>query len=188
MPPFQAHLLFNRGIRRPEEIGPYLAADDSLAHDPLLLPDMEKAVARLEKALADGEVIGVFGDFDADGVTGTALLVEALRRHGVSVTSYIPHRVSEGHGLNVGAVDRLRERGVSLIVTVDCGVTDVGAIAHAASRGMDTIVTDPHLLGAALPQAVAIINPQAPHSTYAFEHLTGVGMTLKLARKVKEYL
>ena len=184
LPPIVAQLLARRGLKDRREIGEFLDVADSLFEDPGTLPDMDLAVERIAKARAQGETVAVYGDFDADGVTGTALLVEALRRHGVSVTSYIPHRVSEGHGLNVGAVDRLRERGVSLIVTVDCGVTDVGAIAHAASRGMDTIVTDHHLLGAALPQAVAIINPQAPHSTYAFEHLTGVGMTLKLAQAI----
>lgn len=181
MPPFQAHLLFNRGIRRPEEIEPYLAADDRLAHDPLLLPDMEKAVARLEKALADGEVIGVFGDFDADGVTGTALMVQALSELGSTVIPYLPDRVDEGHGLSAQAVQSLRSEGVSLMVTVDCGVSSAEEVDLASSVGMDTIVTDHHSVPPSLPDAVALVNPRRPGSRYQFEGLTGVGIAFKLA-------
>ncbi len=182
LPYIVGHLLWRRGVRGAEEAREFLDVAESLFEDPGTLPDIEKAVRRLELARDDGETVAVYGDFDADGVTGTALLVKALRRYGLNVLHYIPHRVSEGHGLNHGAVDRLRERGASLIVTVDCGVTDIDEVAYARSLGIDAIITDHHLTAARLPDASAIINPHAPHSGYAFDHLTGVGMTLKLAQ------
>jgi single-stranded-DNA-specific exonuclease len=181
MPPFQAHLLYNRGIRRPEEIGPYLAADDSLAHDPSLLPDMAMAVARLERALADGEVVGVFGDFDADGITGTALMVQALSELGSTVIPYLPDRVDEGHGLSAQAVRSLRSEGVTLMVTVDCGVSSAEEVELASSMGMDTIVTDHHSVPSSLPNAVALVNPRRPGSHYPYDGLTGVGIAFKVA-------
>ena len=138
-------------------------------------------MARLRQARDTKETVAVYGDFDADGVTGTALMVRAFQRYGLWAVPYIPHRVSEGHGLNEGAIDKLAEQGVRLIVTVDCGVTDVDAIAHANRRGVEVIVTDHHTPGGAAPDAVAIVNPKAAHSDYAFDQLTGVGMALKLA-------
>ena len=180
LPSFQAHLLYNRGIKRAAEVEPYLAVDESLLNDPSLLPDMEGGVARLREALRSGETIGVFGDFDADGITGTALLVQALHDLGATVVPYLPDRVDEGHGLNDDAVRLLRERGVSLLVTVDCGATSVDQVRLAASLGMDTIVTDHHSLPPALPDAYALINPRRPDSAYPYPHLTGVGMSFKL--------
>ena len=182
LPYIVGHLLWRRGVRGAEEAREFLDVAESLFEDPETLPDIEKAVRRLEQARDHGETVAVYGDFDADGVTGTALLVKALRRYGLNVLHYIPHRVSEGHGLNHGAIDQLRERGASLIVTVDCGVTDIEEVAYARSLGMDAVITDHHLTAARLPDASAIINPYAPHSGYAFDHLTGVGMTLKLAQ------
>lgn len=182
MPPVVGHLLRRRGLRSAREASDFLDVTDALFEDPGALPDVEPAVERLALARRRGEAVAVFGDFDADGVTGTALLVKALERWGVAALPYLPHRVSEGHGLNRGAIENLRERGASLIVTVDCGVTNVDEAAYAKSLGADVIVTDHHLVGADLPDAVAVINPRAPHSRYAFEHLTGVGMTLKLAQ------
>lgn len=163
-----------------------MEAADSLFEDPSTLPDVDRATARIRAARDRGETVAVYGDFDADGVTGTALMVKAFRHYGLNVISYIPHRVREGHGLNVGAVDNLHEQGVKLIVTVDCGVTDVAAIQHASDHGIDTVVTDHHLVAENLPNAAAIINPHAEHSRYAFDHLTGVGMTLKLSQALLE--
>ena len=180
-PPFQAHLLYNRGIRSRVEVGPYLAPDESLAHDPMLLPDMGRGVARLRKAMDSGESIGVFGDFDTDGVTGTALLTQALQGLGARVVPYIPDRVDEGHGLNDGAIRLLEESGVSLLVTVDCGGTSVSEVKLAASLGIDTIVTDHHTLGPAPYDALALISPRRADSTYPYSDLTGVGLAFKLA-------
>ena len=179
-PPFQAHLLYNRGIRSREELDAYLAADLRLAADPMLLPDMGKAVARLRRALSTGEMIGAFGDFDTDGVTGTALLVQALGELGSRVVPYLPDRVDEGHGLNVEAIKSLRARGVSLLVTVDCGVSSIEEVKLASSLGIDTIITDHHSLPSSVPDALAIVNSKRPDSSYPFRELTGVGLSFKL--------
>ena len=180
LPPFQAHLLYNRGIRHPEELEAYLAADVRLANDPLLLPDMEAAVARLRQALSAGEVISVFGDFDADGVTGTAILVHALRDLDATVIPYLPDRVDEGHGLNADAVRSLRADGASLLVTVDCGVSSAAEISLASSLGMDTIITDHHSIPSSLPAAIATVNPRRVESRYPYDGLTGAGLAFKL--------
>ncbi len=180
LPAFHAHLLYNRGVRQRAEIAPFLKADSRLLNDPMLLPDMEKAVARLRKALRSDETIGIFGDFDTDGVTGTALLAGALRDLGATVVTYIPDRVDEGHGLNDQAIRLLSDNSVSLLFTVDCGVTSIDEIDYAASLGMDTIVTDHHTLLPQMPNACAVLNPKRPDSNYPYSELTGVGMAFKL--------
>ena len=177
---FQANLLYNRGITCSAEVKPFLNADSSLLNDPMLLPDMARAVTRLIKALQGGESIGVFGDFDADGVTGTALLVLALRDLAARVVPYLPHRNEEGHGLNDEAIRWLRDQGVSLLITVDCGATSVNEVEMAASLGIDTIITDHHTMLPTLPDACALINPRHPDSKYPYDGLTGVGMSYKL--------
>ena len=178
--PFQGHLLFNRGIRHRDQVEPFFAADTGL-NDPRLLPDMDKAVDRLQRALASDETIAVFGDFDTDGVAGTALLVRALRELDASVVPYLPHRNDEGHGLNDDALRRLREDGASLLVTVDCGSSSATEVALAASLGLDTIVTDHHSLPPSPPEACALVNPRRSDSHYPYAHLTGAGLAFKLA-------
>ena len=186
LPPLVAGLLYNRGLRTAGEAREFLDVDDSLLEDPSTLPDIGRAVERLTAARDRGETVAVYGDFDADGVTGTALLVRALVRYGIHPVPYIPHRVDEGHGLNDQAVQQLHQEGVGLIVTVDCGVMDIGPIALGRTLGVDTIVTDHHSVNGPLPEAAAIINPHAPGSTYAFHDLTGVGMALKLSQLLLE--
>ncbi len=161
-------------------MGPYLAADARLSHDPFMLPDMDRAVARLRRATETREPVAVFGDFDADGVTGTALLVEALRELDCPVTSYLPDREKEGHGMNPGAIAALDARGVKLVITVDCGVSSREEVALAASRGIDTIVTDHHSPPPRLPEAAAVVDPNLHGSRYPFDGLTGVGLAFKL--------
>ena len=175
-------LLWQRGLREEGEARAFLSVSPALFEDPMLLPDVDKAVARIEEAQRRGETAAVYGDFDADGVTGAALLVKALARCGVRAVPYIPHRVAEGHGLNKGALDTLRAQGATLIITVDCGVTDVAETAYARSLGMDVVITDHHLTAERLPDAAAVVNPHAAHSAYPFGDLTGVGMALKLAQ------
>ena len=182
LPPLVGRLLHQRGLRTACEARDFLEVSDSLFEDPETLPDIGPAIERLALAKQEGQTTVVFGDFDADGVTGAVLMVRALSRYGISAFPYIPHRVQEGHGLNPTAIEQLRAEGASLIVTVDCGVTDVEAIAMARGLGMDTIVTDHHAVIGSRPDAAAIINPHAPGSTYGFTHLTGVGMALKLAQ------
>ena len=180
LPPFHSHLLYNRGIRGADDAELFLNPDARLLHSPDLLPDIDAAVARLRRALDANERIGVFGDFDADGITGTALLTTALTDLDADVVPYIPHRVDEGHGLNSHAVQALRRKRVSLLITVDCGATNIAEVDEASALGIDTIITDHHSLLPALPASVALINPKHPRSQYPFGELTGVGMSFKL--------
>ena len=180
--PLAAQLLHNRGVRDVETAEAFLARDERLLHDPALLPDMDRAVARIRAALDAGEAIGVFGDFDADGVTGTALLAEGLEQLGASVIPYLPHRTAEGHGLSSQAVHALHEQGASLIVTVDCGVASLAEVAEAASLGIDTIITDHHSPPPLLPSALAIVNPRLDGSIYPNPGLAGVGLAFKLVQ------
>ncbi len=181
-PPLAAQLLHNRGVRDVESAEAFLARDERLLEDPGLLPGMDRAVARLRAALQAGEAIGVFGDFDADGVTGTALLAEGLEQLGAQVIPYLPHRITEGHGLNSQAVRALHEQGASLIVTVDCGVASFAEVAEAAALGVDTIITDHHSPPPLLPEALAIVNPRLDGSTYPNPGLAGVGLAFKLVQ------
>lgn len=178
--------MHRRGFGSWPDAKTFFESSPSLLEDPSTLPDIDRAVARIQSARLAGECVAVYGDFDADGVTGTALLTLALRRFGISAEAYIPHRVYEGHGLNSTAIDKLANRGVTLILTVDCGVTNVEEIDYASSRGIDTIVTDHHVAPPEIPTAVAVINPHAPHSHYGFSHLTGVGMAFKLSQMLLE--
>ncbi len=188
LPPFQARLLYNRGIRSQADADAYLSPSPAQLNDPLLLPEMRAAVTRLSKALADAETIGVFGDFDTDGVSGTALLVLALRQAGAEVVPYIPHRVDEGHGLNADAVTHLAGKGVSLLITVDCGSSSVEEVRAAASMGIDTVITDHHSLPEDLPDAVALVNPKHPDSEYPYNDLTGAGLSFKLVEALYGHL
>lgn len=181
LPEFQAHLLYNRGVREPSDVDAFLHVDSHLLNDPMLLPDMDCAVERLKLALANNERIGIFGDFDADGITGTALITIALRDLGGDVVPYLPNRVDEGHGLNDEAVRYLADVGVSLLITVDCGVTSAPEVKIAESLGIDTIITDHHTIMPNMPKALAIIDPKRDDSEYPYGELTGVGMTFKLA-------
>ncbi len=158
----------------------FLAGDERLAGDPMLLPDMQIATSRLYRALLSREKIAVYGDFDVDGVTSTALMVQGLNSLGGIVVPYIPHRVSEGHGLRAAAIDELHEQGVNLIITVDCGITDVEEAKHAAKLGMTLIITDHHTPPAVIPEAFAIVNPKLAGSKYPFDELAGVGVAYKV--------
>jgi len=178
--PLLVQLLHNRGIENPAEYGAFLSADERLAHVPFLLPDIDKAVTRIIRALLGDELITVYGDFDADGITGTVLLVEGISRLGGRVIHYIPHRLDEGHGLNHDALKGLREQGVSLVVTVDCGISGFDEVEQAQKQGLDIIITDHHEAHEFVPPALATINPKLPDSSYPFYELAGVGVALKL--------
>jgi single-stranded-DNA-specific exonuclease len=175
-----AQLLYNRGLKDPSQIELFLEGDERLCGDPVLLPDMEIAISRIYRALLSGEKIAVYGDFDVDGVTSTAIMVQGLSVLGGVVVPYIPHRVSEGHGLRKAAIDELRDSGVSLIVTVDCGITDVEEVKYASSIGMTVIITDHHIPPAVIPPAFAIVDPKLPGSKYPFNELAGVGVAYKV--------
>ena len=185
-PPLQAQLLYNRGLSSRSEALSYLSPSSSDVHDPLLLPDMDRAVARLRRAISDDETIGVFGDFDIDGISGTAVVMNGLRGLGARVVPYLPDRVDEGHGLNFDAVRSLADRGVTVLVTVDCGADADKEVEAAKSLGVDSIVTDHHTMldGAPYPAAEALVNPNRTDSRYPFDHLTGVGLAYKLVQAV----
>ena len=157
-------------------------------HDPYLMQGMETCIARLSKSLQQEENIGILGDFDTDGLTGTALLTEGLRNLGGTVFPYIPHRVTEGHGLSDNALSYFIQSDVTLQVTVDCGVTALQEISKAKEHGIDTIVTDHHTPSDELPDAVSIINPSLKESSYPFPFLTGVGTAFKVIQALHAHL
>lgn len=188
-PPIILQVLYNRGIAKPQEIDAFLDRHYMKRTDPFLLTDMDKAVERIDQAIEDEEMIVVYGDFDADGVTATVLLIEALRGLGISrrqAQPYIPDRVDEGYGLNEEALKSLKEKGARLVITVDCGIRSIRDVELANKIGLDMIITDHHSLGPSLPPAVAVINPKRPDSSYPEEELAGVGISYKLAQALKQ--
>ena len=182
--PVVLRLLANRGIVGEEKLEHFFEFSyDTGVHDPFLFADMEKAMGRIAQALEKKERLAIFGDYDADGVTATALMYEALTNIGfVDIIPYIPGRQTEGYGMNETAIEYLAKEGVSLIITVDCGVTNVTQVEKAASLGVDVIITDHHHVPKILPQAVAIINPHMENCGYPFENLAGVGVAFKFAQ------
>ena len=180
LPPLVIQLLYNRGITEPADIELFLNADSRLSFDPFLLPDMHPAIARIYRALLSAEKIAIFGDFDVDGISSTALLVQGLNALGADTTIYIPHRINEGHGLNSAALKQLHQQGVSLVITVDCGVTGIDAVKKANARGLDIIITDHHVPLEELPPAIAVVDPMRADSEYPFRELAGVGVAFKL--------
>jgi single-stranded-DNA-specific exonuclease len=180
-PAVMARILFNRGMRTPEEAELFLTGDARLSNDPLLLPDIHAAMHRIYRAVMGGEKIAVYGDFDTDGITATALMVTGLRALGArEVVPYIPHRLTEGYGLKAEALQKLAAEGVSLVVSVDCGVTAIAEVKAARSFGLDIIITDHHLPLEQLPPAVAVIDPRRADSNYPFKDLAGVGVAFKV--------
>ncbi len=182
-----AQALFNRGVDTAEKLQSLLNPPQRLPYNPLRLGGMDLALQRIYQAIQNRETVGVFGDFDVDGITGTAIVCEGLTAFGVPVIPYLPHRSEEGHGLSERAVDQLVEQGVSLIITVDCGVTSVEETDHARKAGADVIITDHHVPSDALPAAVAIINPNLPSNPYPFTQLCGAGIALKLVQGIYQY-
>ncbi|MFC2002935.1 single-stranded-DNA-specific exonuclease RecJ [Chloroflexota bacterium] len=173
-------LLYNRGLAEPSQVESFLAADERLQGDPFLLSDMPQAVARIYQALLSGENIAIYGDFDADGITATALLIQGLANLGGKVTPYIPHRLTEGYGLKTAALEKLYHQGVSLVISVDCGITAVSEVKRARRMGLDVIITDHHTPLELIPPATAIVDPKQTNSTYPFSELTGAGVAFKL--------
>ena len=178
--PLIVQLVYNRGLSEPSQLQLFITADRRLSGNPFLLPGMHQAVARVYHALLSGENIAIYGDFDVDGITGTALLVQGLSSLGAKTTPYIPHRLTEGYGLKTAALENLHQQGISLVITVDCGITALAEVKQAKRMGLDIIITDHHTPLEVLPPAVAVIDPKLPHSNYPFSELAGVGVALKL--------
>lgn len=181
LPPFLTSLLVIRNVDTPEKVHAFLNPSVKDLPSPHLLPDVDKAVERLITALAENELITIYGDYDADGLTATALLADFLERLGARVGTYIPHRLKEGYGLNVSAVESLARAGTTLLITVDCGISNHEETARAAQLGMDVIITDHHKPLETLPGAVAVINPKRSDSRFPQHDLAGVGVAFFLA-------
>jgi single-stranded-DNA-specific exonuclease len=173
-------ILFNRGYADQTSALNFLSASPPANSNPENMLGMEAAVTRLVSAISNGELIAIYGDYDADGVTATALLVQLLSALDAQVEGYIPNRFDEGYGLNNEALDTLKERGASLVVTVDCGVRSIGEVQHAKDQGLDLIISDHHHPGEQLPPALAVINPKQDGDPYPDKNLAGVGIAYKL--------
>jgi len=181
-PPILKQILFNRGYGTDAEARAFLKAEASSNADPFQLIGMSTAVDRIQHALEHDEPIAIYGDYDVDGVTATALLVEALKGFGANVRGYIPNRFEEGYGLNKDALDSLKADGVMLVITVDCGIRSPDEALHAQTIGLDLIISDHHHPdGENLPTALAIINPKQHGDSYPDKELAGVGIAYKIA-------
>ena len=177
--PLTAKLLANRGLTEKKDIDLFLARDTMPLHDPFLLKDMDKAVERIEKAIAEKQRVCIYGDYDVDGVTSTVMLYLYLCSRGLECEYFIPERISEGYGLSLPVIEKMKGR-VDLIITVDTGVTAVAEAEYAQSIGIDMVITDHHSCRDALPKAVAVVNPHREDSDYPFRNLAGVGVVFKL--------
>ncbi len=179
---FAAAVLARRGVADLASLASFLGPAEAALHDPHLLPDADALVGRVARAMANGERVMVFGDFDADGLTALAQLVLALRRLGLDVLPYVPSRLEEGHGLSMASVEAATTQGVGLIITVDTGSTSVAEVAAASERGIDVVITDHHHLPDVLPAAVALVNPHRADSAYPDPSLSGSGVAFTVAR------
>jgi len=179
--PLTAQVLINRGIRNMEEAEGFLNPKLSHLRDPLEIPDIDRAARRVLLAREKNEKVLVFGDYDVDGVTGTAILVHTLRFLGIPASYYIPHRYGEGYSLSLESVKRIAEAGVKLIITVDCGIASFIEVEEANALGMEVIVTDHHNLPENLPRAYARVNPKLISGTHPSKYLSGAGVAFKFA-------
>ena len=178
--PLAAMILASRGMTNEKQANAYLDCNGPLL-DPFLMTDMDLAAGRVGLAMARGEKIAIFGDYDVDGITATCLLTDFLRRNGTDCVPYIPGRLEEGYGLNPIAIRQLKEEGVQLIVTVDCGITAVEEAKLCKSMGIDLVITDHHECKEVLPEAVAVVDPHRIDGGYPHKELSGVGVAFKLA-------
>lgn len=183
--PVFRQILFNRGIKTPHQADEFLKAAPP-SHADKQLMGTQKAVDRIGKALEAGEKIAIYGDYDADGVTATALMMQTMTALNADVQAYIPNRFTEGYGLNQLALERLKQDGVDLVVTVDCGIRAIEDAEYAQQIGLDLIITDHHTSGSELPDSIALINPKQPADPYPEKVLAGVGVAFKLANALIE--
>lgn len=186
-PELVRHLLWHRGLRTASEADAFMDCH-APDYDPMLLPDAEPALERLRAAIRDGETIAVYGDFDVDGITASAILAESLGDLGARVITHIPDRFAEGYGVNNGALDTLRAQGASLVVTADCGTSSLEEIDHARALGMDTIIVDHHTVPPQLPAAAALVNPRRPGNRYPDPELAAGALAYKLMGALYESL
>ena len=183
--PVISRLLAVRGYDTEEKVRSFLNKENTYLYDPFLMKDMDRAAARIVSALDSGEKITIYGDYDVDGVTSVSVIYLYLKSRGGNVSYYIPNRASEGYGLNNGALDKLKEEGTSLVVTVDTGITAVEETEYMKSIGLDLVVTDHHGCREILPDACAVVNPKRPDDEYPFKELAGVGVVFKTITAVE---
>jgi single-stranded-DNA-specific exonuclease len=186
--PLQRLILWRRGVETRQQAVEYLQAARPISSDPMLLRGMDCAVDRLLKAIDSRQKIVIYGDYDTDGVTASAVMLDFLRPLGADVESYIPNRFDEGYGLNTEALASIQASGGQLVITVDSGIRSVSEIDAAARAELDVIITDHHHPGAELPRAVAIINPKQPGDEYPFKELAGVGLAYKFCQALASRL
>lgn len=185
-PPILRQILFNRGYATDAEARAFLRAEANFDTSPFQISYMESAVERILYAIDHGQPVAVYGDYDVDGVTATALMVEALQALGATVREYIPNRFDEGYGLNTDALDTLKAEGIQLVITVDCGIRSQAEATHARAIGLDLIISDHHHPDDHLPAAFAVINPKQPGDNYPDKDLAGVGIAYKIAQALFE--
>jgi len=188
IPPLMARILANRGILDATSAMSFLSPRLSDLNDPATLPDIDKAVERIHQAALNNQKVVIYGDYDVDGTSGTAILVQFLNLLNMNVGYYIPHRIREGYGLNANAIRRFTSDDVQLLITVDCGINAINEIQRANEAGIDVIITDHHEPGTEIPNAYAIIDPKLSTSEYPFRHLSGSGVAFKLAWAVAQRL
>jgi single-stranded-DNA-specific exonuclease len=178
-------ILFNRGFDSPEKIETFLRPDyESAIHDPFLFEEMEKVVERIQRAKEKKEYVAIFGDYDADGVTSSSILKEALEQLGIKTKVYIPDKKLEGYGMNDMAIHKLAKEKINLIITVDCGISNHAEVETANELGINVIIVDHHHVPKKIPKAFAIINPWFPNSGYPFRELAGVGVAFKVVQAI----
>lgn len=179
-----ATILANRNITKKEDIRLFLEPTRNDFHNPFLMTDMEKAVQRILQAIEKQEKVTIYGDYDVDGITSITVLKSFLQDRGLEVESYIPNRLEEGYGLNKQAIEKIKEEGCQLMITVDCGISAIEEINYANSLGIQTIITDHHEPGNELPHALAVIDNKRKDSNYPFRELAGVGVVFKLIQAI----
>jgi len=178
--PVLAELLVNRGLETAEDAIRFLYPRLEDLHDPFLLPDMDKAIRRIEKALGNKERILIYGDYDVDGTTAVSLVYKFFRRITNNIDYYIPDRYDEGYGISFQGIDYAVNTGVKLIVSLDCGIKAVSKVAYAKEKGIDFIICDHHMPDDHLPDAVAVVDAKRPDSVYPYTELSGCGVGFKL--------
>jgi len=181
LPTIIVKILVNRGLTTPEKVDRFLNPELSDLKDPFSMTGMEAGIDRVTRALYENEKIMIYGDYDVDGITATSLLYQVLNKLGGQVDFYLPNRLTQGYGLSVDGIDKARDQGVTLIITVDTGITAVDEVEYARAQGIEVVVTDHHEAGMAIPNAFAIINPKQPDCNYGGE-LSGVGVAYKFAQ------
>ncbi len=183
-----AIILVNRGITTGEQIKLFLNPTRKDFYNPKLMPDMEKAVKRIEKAIKNKEKVMIYGDYDVDGITSVTVLKSFLKERGLQVDEYIPNRLDEGYGLNKPAVEKIAMQKYDLMITVDCGISAIEEVKYANSLGLEVIITDHHEPGEILPEAIAVVDTKRKDNIYPFRNLAGVGVVFKLIQAISQSL